>query len=307
MKLSALVVLALAVFLPACNPKDGPEGSSVKDAEALVAKHDIDGAIGMLEGLRAKDENNATVCARLAELYTQKHDMPKAVILYKDLIRTHPEIGLVHVPLGQIYLDLRQFPEAKAEYETARKMGVGDDHVALPLGVCQGQLGDYEAADREFERALKAGQDEETVRYNQALLRSQNKQYKEAKALLEDIITKDPKNAGAKRELAHVLQVIDPSDSAAVKRSMDLLWEIKDELKDDPRMYEFMGDGWLIAGDYDACLQAYTEALRLGKNPKSVEDKYVLAKTRQLDAAKNNPAASKAPEKTAPKTTPKPK
>jgi tetratricopeptide (TPR) repeat protein len=308
MKLSAFVLLSLAVVFPACNPKDGPEGSSaLKDVEALVAKNDLDGAVAMLESLHAKDANDAKVSARLAELYTSKRDISKAVIVYKDLIEKHPEIALAHVPLGKIYLDLRQYPQAKDEYEKARAMGVGDEHVALPLGICDGQLGDLDAADKEFERALASGQSENAVRYNQALLRSEKRQYKEAKALLEDLIAKDPKSAGAKRELAHVLQVMGPPDAATLKRSMDLLWEVKDELKDDPRMYEFMGDGWLLAGDYDAAVEAYTDALRYGQNPKSVEDKYTIAKKRQMEAAKNKPGASdKAAPKVAPgNTTPK--
>jgi tetratricopeptide (TPR) repeat protein len=292
MKLTASILLALAVFLPGCNPKDGEESSdTLKDVEALVAKKDVDTAIARLVDARAKGNADPKISARLAELYEQKHDISKAVIVYKDILERHPEIALAHVPLGTIYLDLRQFTQAKTEFETARSMGIGDEHVALPLGICQGQMGNLDAAENEFERALKAGVSENTVHFNQALLRTERKQYKEAKDLFEDILAKDPKSASAKRELAHVLQVMSPTgpDAATLKRSMDLLWEVKDELKDDPRLYEFMGDGWLLVGDYDACLEAYTEALRLGQNPKSVEDKYVIAKQRQIDAGKAAP------------------
>jgi tetratricopeptide (TPR) repeat protein len=298
MKLSALLLFVLAIALSGCNPKDAPENSSsLKDVEALVAKNEIGPAITLLEEMRAKNNDDPKVNARLAELYTQKRDLSKAVILYKAIIAKHPEIPLANVPLGQIYLGLRLYPEAKESFEKARAAGIGDEHVALSMGICLGQIGDLDAADAEFERALKAGEAERTVRYNQALLREEKQQFKEARKILEDILAKDPNFAGAKRELAHVLLVMAQPDSATLKRAMDLLWEIKDELKDDPRMYEFMGDGWLLSGDFDASLAAYTEALRLGQNPKSVQDKYVIAKQRQMDAAKAKAAdGDKAPK-----------
>lgn len=296
MKLSASLLFVLAVALSGCNPNDKPDDSaSFKQVESLVAKNELDPAIAMLEAMRAKNANDPKVSARLAELYTDKREISKAVILYKEMIEKHPEIGLVQVPLGKIYIGLRQYPPAKECFEKARAQGVGDEYVALSLGICQAQLGDFEAADKEFERALKAGESEKTVRYNQALLRTEQKQMKQAKELLEGILVKDPNYAAAKRELAHVLQVMAPPDAATLKRSMDLLWEVKDELKDDPRMFEFMGDGWLLAGDFEACLASYTEALRLGQNPKSVQDKYVLAKQRQMDAEKGKPATDEKP------------
>jgi tetratricopeptide (TPR) repeat protein len=291
MKLSARLALFLALAAAGCNPKDAK--SPLQQAEAFIAKNELDQAVTVLEEARASGVQNPKVDVRLAEIYTVKGNASRAVTLYKETIAQHPELGVVHVPLGHIYLDLKEYALAKAEFEKARAQGVGDDKVALPAGICAGQLGDIDAAEREFERALAAGIPEETVRYNQAVCCEGKADFKKAQELFEGILAKNPHSATAKRELAHVLLVVNPPDAATVKRAMDLLWDVKDELKDDPRVYEFMGDGWLLLGDFDASLDAYTEALRLGKNPKSVEDKYVLAKQRQKAAAAEKAAKDK--------------
>jgi tetratricopeptide (TPR) repeat protein len=57
-------------------------------------------------------------------------------------------------------------------------------------------------------------------------------------------------------------------------------------LRDDWYLYEVMGDAWMLVGDFDAALESYTEALRLGRNPKSVEDRYRVAKQQQMARAK---------------------
>ena len=70
------------------------------------------------------------------------------------------------------------------------------------------------------------------------------------------------------------------------------------ELKDDWRTAEAMGDGWLLAGDLDAALAAYTDALRFGQNPPSVEARYRVAKQAQIDAQKKagkSPASAARP------------
>jgi tetratricopeptide (TPR) repeat protein len=291
MKHSARALLLLALAAAACNPSDSK--STLQRAEALVEKKELDQAIALLEEARAKGTTDPKLVVRLAEIYTADGNASRAVTLYRETLEQHPELGAVHVPLGHIYLGLKEYPRAKAEFDLARAAGVGDDQVALPMGICTGQLGDIDGAEREFERARAAGISEETVRYNEAVCCEGKGDLKKAKELFEGIIAKNPKSAASKRELAHILLVISPPDPATVKHAMDLLWEVKDELKDDPRVYEFMGDGWLLVGDYDACLDAYTEALRLGKNPKSVEDKYVLAKQRQKATADEKSAKDK--------------
>src|SRR4030095_12696188 len=132
--------------------------------------------------------------------------------------------------------------------------------------------------------------------YNLALLALADQDRAKAREILEDVVAKNPKFPAAKRELAHVIldqAVLEGRDQkqldvAKVQSAMDMLWEIKDELKDDWRVCEAMGDGWLLLGDYDACLAAYTDALRLGQSPKSVVDRYRIAATRkkELDAKK---------------------
>ena len=173
------------------------------------------------------------------------------------------------------------------------------------MGACLGKAGDAEGARAEFERAQAAGADEKVVQMNLGLVYVQQGENAKALTAFEALSAKFPDMAGPKREIARLwLQKATTDardsgklDSAFVNRAMDLLWTVKDELKNDWRMFEAMGDGWLLLGEFDASIDAYTNALKLGQNPKSVEDRYRVAKQQQAEALKAAADKAEAPSK----------
>lgn len=276
-------LLACTLLLAACHPtKEAPapaaSGVQLEAAEQLIQKKDYPGAIALLEEQRAQFGNDPKLVARLVDLYKAQGDPSRAILRARETLELHPDAKALYVPLAQLYLSVGESTKAKEVLLQGRTAGADDVQVSLTLGSCLGKLGDTVGARAEFERAGKAGLDERTLRYNLALVSLQERKFTEARDTLEEVVKKNPEWPPAKRELGRLLLQISPEDRASVTRGMDMLWSLKDTLKDDWRVYEGMGDGWLIVGDYQAAVTAYTEALRLGQNPKSVEDRYRIAK-----------------------------
>jgi tetratricopeptide (TPR) repeat protein len=287
MRLHASILLAILLSTPACNHADTPDATSAfSEIDALTKKREWPEVVTRLEEMRAQRGADPQVLLRLANAYNAKDQPEKAIARLREGLDAHPDAAFLYVPLAQLYIRLSQHPSARQVLEQARAHGVGDKQISIALGTCLGQMGDLEGAAREFDRALAAGDDERVVRFNQAVLLTQKKDHKGASELLEGILAKDPAYAPAKRELARNLIQLAPKDRATVDRALGLCWDAKESLRDDWYLYEVMGDAWMLAGDFDAALESYTEALRLGRNPKSVEDRYRVAKQQQMDRAK---------------------
>jgi tetratricopeptide (TPR) repeat protein len=294
-----LSALAVCLLVCACNhdgsgPRDG--GSQVGDpfaaVNALVKSKDYPAAVQKLEAMRAQKGDDPEVSLRLMELYHRQDEPARAIMRGRDAIAAHPDAKELYVPLADLYAQNLQFEPAQALLLEARKRGIDDKEVAFKLGTVLANLHDNTGARAEFERALAAGLEERLGKYNLALLSVAEDDRPKARAMLEDVVAKNPKFSAAKRELAHVIldqAILDAGESrqvdmAQVNVAMNMLWDLKDDLKEDWRVYEAMGDGWLLQGDFDASVAAYTDALRYGKNPKSVEARYRVAMTKKKEA-----------------------
>jgi tetratricopeptide (TPR) repeat protein len=308
-----LPALALCLLALACDRDGGPVNAATgaeKDrfaaVAALVKAKDTAGAIQALEAMRRTQPDDPGVALRLMELYNRQNEPAKAILRGRDALAAHPDAKELYVPLAELYLRAAQHELALPVLLEARARGVDDKEVAYRLGTVYANLDRRAEARAEYERALAAGLEERLGKYNLALLALADQDRPRAQSILEDVVAKNPGYAAAKRELAHV--VLDQAiiaareekhvEMAAVNKAMDMLWGIKDELKDDWRVCEAMGDGWLLLGDYDASLAAYTEALRLGREPKSVQDRYRVAALRkkEVDAQKAAADGTKAPD-----------
>ncbi|MBK7876412.1 MAG: tetratricopeptide repeat protein [Planctomycetes bacterium] len=259
-----------------------------------MKKRELDPAAEILQELTRDPAAEALVFQRLAEIYVARNDLPKAVKTLRDGLERagkRPELSLL---LSRIYLKLEQFKDAQAALERARADGAADKDVAMLLGTCLGHQNDFAGAEREFQRALEAGYEPKIVKYNLALILVQRGEYVRGKELLEAALAIEPQWPEARRELAHVV-LLSQKDLASVNQALDVLIDVKDQLKDDWHVFEYIGDAWLLLGDYDASIAAYTDALRLGRNPKSVEEKYVVAKKKQKEKAEAASAAGGAP------------
>lgn len=307
MRIASLSLILLA-GLGACHPENapGPGGPnpstskiSFEEIDPLLKARDPEPAKAKLEALLASHGPEPGLVYRLSRVYRVLGDTSRAVELDRKCLDAHPDAGRVWVELGDIYsgLDVATYLEkARDAYLKARENGIADKELALPLGSVYGRMGQPDAADAEFARARAAGAEDKVVFYNMALVRFVKKDWVKARELLEQAIAKDPAYAEAKRELARVLLQGNPTDPGTVNKAMNLIWEVKDALSEDWNLYEIMGDGWMLAGDWDAAVDAYTNALKFGHNPKQVEEKYREAALRQRAARKAKAEAEAQPK-----------
>ena len=294
MKKILLVSLVLVFASAACRQSQDDGSKSVAadytQVDALLKKREFATAIDELEALRTARGPEPELILRLGGALVLQGDPSRAVIRYRECLDQHPESSSVHAALGAIYLELNQLPRARQALEKARALGAPDDQTALRLGTCLGQLEDFEGATREFERARAAGTEDKLVDYNLALILGRLGRREEARAKLEAALERDAHWPAAQRELARLLIELYPTDPTQCNRAMDLAMDARDGLPDDWRVHEILGDGFMLANDYDAAVSMYTEALKLGQNPKPVEAKFVLARRKQIDLAKAKPS-----------------
>ncbi len=293
----ASLSLLLLLSCSACDPKPtpgpgAPGGSGVisfADIDPLLKARDPEPAKVKLEALLAVHGPEPTIVCRLSRVYRVLGDTSRAVEIVRKCLDAHADAARVWLELADIYsgLDVATYLEKSRDaYLKARELGIPDKELALPLGSVYGRLGKPDEADAEFARARTAGAEEKVVLYNMALVRFAKKDWAKARELLEQAIAKDPAYPEAKRELARVLLQGNPTDPGTINKAMNLIWEVKDVLAEDWNLYEIMGDGWMLNSDWDAAVEAYTNALKFGHNPKQVEDKYREAATRQKAARK---------------------
>jgi tetratricopeptide (TPR) repeat protein len=310
--MNRIPALALCLVACACNP--GGDGSSKEPASGmkavpaagkdagfeavteLVKARDHAGAARLLEEMRAERGEDPAVVLRLLDVYHRMGEPARASQPGRAGVAAHPDAHALYPPLAELYMRVPQFDLAKETLLAAREHGVDEKEVAFRLATCEASLGATDTARAEFERARAAGSPPHLIDYNLALLALQDGDRARARKLFETLVAENPGYAPGKRELAHLIldqAILDARasrnvDKKQVDQVMNMLWDIKDELDDDWRVHESMGDGWLLLGDFDASIASYTEALRLGPNPKSVEERYRAAVTlkREADARK---------------------
>lgn len=288
----ALLALALLATLPACQKQAAPTagtpsgpgaGSRWTAVEDLVRKKDLPGAYAALEAMRVEGRPDADLTLRLAEVRRLQGDSVKAILLLREGIAAEPKAHQLVAPLASLYLQVGENNLAREVLERGRAQGASSSELSMLLGQTYGRLEQLDLALREFDGAQALGAKPTVVLYNKALVLGQLKKHEEAIRSLEEVVKTDPDWPAGRRELGRAILDSLPKERAQVERALDLLVGVQAKLPEDWRVQESIGDGWLLLGDYDAALQAYTEALRLGKNPKTVEDRYRVAATKKKE------------------------
>jgi len=275
---TALLLTAALGAGCSCGPSAGPAApvATLQAAEEHMKQRQFEPALEMLKELAARPDADALVFQRLAEAYTHLEDYSKGVLVLRDGLAKHPDNGRLSYSLARLYARLQQHELACTELERARANKASERDVAMLLGSSLGQLGKLDEAVAEFERARAAGAEAGVVDYNLALIDLQRNQFARAKQRLEQALAAAPEYLEARREHARA-EMLAGADVASANRALDTLMTLKDKLPKDHRVFEYMGDAWMLLGDFNAALQCYTDALRLGQNPKAVEEKYRIA------------------------------
>ncbi|MEY2745533.1 MAG: Tetratricopeptide repeat [Planctomycetota bacterium] len=252
-------------------------------AKERVAANDLPGATGVLREALASGTIDLDGELLLAELRRRDGDASGAIMSLRGTVERHPNDPRSLVMLGRVYGESGQRAMALESLQKARAKGAPDNLVALDLGTALAQSERLDEARAEFERARKAGLEGHVVDYNLGLLDVQRAAFADAVRHFEASHAAKSDWAPARRELARALLTQSPADKQVAERALDLLVDKLELFKEDWRAQEAIGDAWMVVGDIDAALQAYVEALRAGQNPKSVEDRYRVAKLRQRE------------------------
>lgn len=299
MKRSLTLLCVVACFAVGSCGGDAPVAPVPKyaEVESLARERKWGEVVDRLEAMRAAGDHDSGTLRRLAEAYTAKGEPAKAITRLREALTANPDDEQLYVILAQHYLRLEETKQARELLETAHARGMTKSaDLELAYGNCLGYLDDLDGAAAAFDRAKALGADDASVQYNHAVLLMGKKRYQEARKILEGLLEKNvPNLASVQRELARVLLRMSVEEPGAVNHALDLCVAAREKLPNDWRVYEIMGDAWLALGDFDASIQAYTEALRLGRNPASVEDRYREAVKQQRAAAKAKAAAATPP------------
>lgn len=287
----ALCLLVLCALLPACDKekpastKTSPTATSSRwsAVEDLVRKKDFPAAYAALEAMKVEGQHDAELTLRLAEVRRLQGEPVKAILLLREGIAADPKAHQLVAPLASLYLQVGENNLAREVLENGRAAGASSAEISMLLGQTYGRLELLDQALKEFDGAQALGAKAHVVLYNKALVYGQLKKHDEAIRALEEVVRADPDWPAGRRELARAILDSLPKERAVVEHALDLLVGVQDKLPEDWRLHESIGDAWLLLGDYDAALQAYTEALRFGKNPKTVEDRYRVAATKKKE------------------------
>ncbi len=279
----ALCVLSLFAALPACDEEAVPSAARWSAVEALVRTKDYPAAYAALEKMQVPGKVDTELTLRLAEVRRLEGNEVKAVLLLRAGLEADPKAKQLIVPLGMLYLQIGEVERAREVLEKGRTEGVETAESALLLGQTYGRMDQLDRALAEFDRAATVGAKAHVVLYNKGLIWGQQGKHDEAIAAMRSVVEAAPDWPAARRELARAILDSLPKDRAAVEGALDMLIGAKTELPEDWRLHESIGDAWLLLGDYDAAVVSYTDALRFGRNPKSVEDRYRVAETKRRE------------------------
>jgi tetratricopeptide (TPR) repeat protein len=270
--------LGLLAFWSGCPTKDVFE-----DIVPLMDGGQFEEALSDLETIQERGQGGGRAVRYTAICFLALGEQPKAVRALQEGIIEHPQDHELSVLLADIYLSLGQSRLAIPVLLEARDRGAPDKVISVTLAVCHGHSRAFERALEELDRAERGGAPVADVGYNKSLILLQEGRADEARGILEAILEQSGEHLAALREHARALVLTatgeqDERLDLAISQVNQVL-EIRTE---DWRAYEVLGDAFLAQADPLAAIAAYTEALRYGRNPAEVEDKYRAAAIRAM-------------------------
>jgi len=255
------------------------------DVLSLMEAGEFEQALSELEVIEARGNEGGDEIANKSICLVALGEHPKAVRALKGGIITYPDEYSLTVVLADIYLSLDQPGLAKTVLRDARERGATDDVISVPLAICLGKEGNNAQALVELERAELAGVPLTDVGYNKSLILLRDGRAHEARDILEAVLEQSGEHLAALREHARALVMTSEGEhDERLDRAILQVNQVLEIRTEDWRAYEVLGDAFLAQADPMAAIAAYTEALRFGRNPAAVEDKYRAAaiRARQL-------------------------
>ena len=192
----------------------------------------------------------------LANLEFQNGELPPAQKHYESALKKFPDFRRAHKNLGLLLVQSEKFEQASKHLSKAIELGDRDGRNFGLLGYCDIQLENYVAAEEAYRNAILQEPDTRDwqVGLAQALLAMEK--YKEAAALFDSLLEKNPNDATVWKLQANSFIGLDRPMDAAVN-----LEAVRALGKAQTSTLVLLGDIYMNASMFDLAKDAYLEAI----------------------------------------------
>src|SRR6267378_744926 len=156
-----LGVMALAILLAVSSPPTGADTSTahVVKGDALMAKNDLDGAIGEYRRALRMNPRNAQAHYQIGFVMKTKGDLDGAIAEYRQAIRLKPDLALAHANLGSALRVKHDLDGSIAELKEALHINPDMAEAHRDLGFDLGLKRDMDGAIVELREAVRLNPD----------------------------------------------------------------------------------------------------------------------------------------------------
>ena len=220
------------------------------------AQKDLQEAITYLAG-KMSLESSAALDFALATMHFQSDRLGRAAVGYEQAIRKFPNFLRAHKNLGYVLIRQGDFDDAAEHLAKALSLGEGDGVTFVALGYCHYALERYVSAENAYRMAILRVPENKEARNGLVNCLLATDRHREALALLDELLERDPGDVFCHRARANTLIALDKPKKAAV--ALEIL----------RRMDQLDLNGLLLLGDvyhnldlHSLSLDDYQEALQ---------------------------------------------
>lgn len=271
-------------FLSGAEPQINPDEVAVLREVIDLLKVNPRAAATLLEQ-RAGSNGSAALDFVLANLQFQDGKLDEAKARYQTALEKFPDFRRAHKNLGLLLVQEGSYAEALQHLSRAAELGDRDGRSFGLMGYCYVNQENYVAAEEAYRQAIL--QEPDTRDWKLGLARSlmAMEQYREAVALLNTLLQKDPEDATLWLLQANAYVGLEEPRAAAVN-----LEAVRMMGKAQGRSLVLLGDIYMNAGMYDLARDAYLEVIESDEAGTQFQTAYraaqLLVRTRAFDQAK---------------------
>ena len=167
------------------------------EAKALLARGDAAGAEELLLQALGVDPENTVALHDLGLMRFERGEREEGLKLLKGAARLSKTDAVPHLNLAVAYMLLERYGEALEEFERSLAIAPKDPNIRHKYGKALETTGQTNEALQQYYMCLERDPDMRIAQYDAAVLLARTGQHARAKALLEDLIRKNPSDSWA--------------------------------------------------------------------------------------------------------------
>jgi tetratricopeptide (TPR) repeat protein len=227
----------------------------------------------------------------LCNLYLSQEKPQLAVARIEEALKVSPENFLAQALLGRMEAASKQFDKADAAFRKAVAMNSSIPGTHLELANFLAERGDYSGAERAIKDGLFALPENDTLLRQLAQVHMRGKNFEQAIAVYEDMVTRDAGNDMAANNLASLL-LDHREDKASHERAKELVRRF--EHSRNPAYIDSLGWAHFRTGEYDRAAQVLRKAVDVAPGAAVLHYHLGMALHRKGDLAMAKPHLQKA-------------